>query len=104
MVRAELLYGVAKSQQKEQNALRLNSFLEPLEKLAFAGDAVEAYASVRYHLEQKGEIIGPNDLVIAATCLAHGTKLVTRNTKEFNRVPGLKTEDWTKAHDARELG
>ncbi len=96
MVRAELLYGVAKSNQQQRTAERLNTFLAPLEKLAFAGKAVEAYAAIRSELEQRGETIGPNDLVIAATCLAHDTILVTRNTREFERVRGLRTEDWTK--------
>ncbi len=96
MVRAELLYGVAKSQQRERNARKLRAFLAPLEKLPFWGDAVDAYATIRCELEEKGQLIGPNDLVIAATCVAHNVTLVTRNTREFERVRGLKTVDWTR--------
>lgn len=96
MVRAELLYGVAKSQQREQNAQKLKAFLAPLEKLAFEGDAVDAYATIRCELEHQGQLIGPNDLVIAATCVAHNVTLVTRNTREFERVRGLKSIDWSR--------
>jgi len=45
---------------------------------------------------KKGKVIGPADLIIAATARAAGAVLVTHNTKEFSRVPGLQIEDWTK--------
>jgi len=83
MVRAELLFGAAKSQQKERNSQKLLAFLAPLERLSFGGSAVEVYAKIRWKLEKTGRIIGPNGLVIAATCVAHHVTLVTRNTREF---------------------
>ncbi len=49
---------------------------------------------IRAELTSKGQLIGPNDLLIAATALAHGAILVTHNTAEFSRVPGLIIEDW----------
>jgi tRNA(fMet)-specific endonuclease VapC len=95
IVRAELFFGAAKSQQKERTLDRINRFLAPFECLPFAGDAVEHYADIRADLETHGQRIGPNDLLIAATARAHGATLVTHNTAEFQRVAGLKIEDWT---------
>ena len=97
IVRAELLYGVAKSQQREANAKRVQAFLEPFTLLPFAGPAVEHYADIRIQLEGQGQVIGPNDLMIAATVRAYGATLVTHNIKEFKRVPALNVEDWTLA-------
>ena len=96
IVRAELLFGAAKSQKKAHNLERINAFLSPFEFLPFAGDAVEHYAEIRADLETRGQRIGPNDLLIAATARAHGATLVTHNTAEFQRVPGLQIEDWTQ--------
>lgn len=50
--------------------------------------------NIRHFLEKTGWIIGPNDLLIAAICLAHGVTLVTGNVSEFQRVPGLMVESW----------
>jgi len=73
-----------------------SSGLEPYELLPFAGDAAEHYADIRGRLEKKGKVIGPAYLIIATTARATGAVLVTHNTKEFSRVPGLQIEDWTK--------
>ena len=51
---------------------------------------------LRTDLEKKGNIIGPNDLIIAATTLAHGATLITHNIGEFERIDDLLVEDWTK--------
>ena len=51
------------------------------------------YARIRDHLELRGQIIGGNDLMIAAIALAHDLTVVTHNCGEFNRVPGLRVED-----------
>ena len=53
-----------------------------------------AYAEIRAHLESTGRLIGPNDLFIAAHALALDLTLVTANTREFLRVPGLRVENW----------
>jgi tRNA(fMet)-specific endonuclease VapC len=95
IVRAELLVGVAKSTQKRRNAERVRAFLSPYALLPFAGRAVEHYADIRSNLEARGQPIGPNDLIVAATVRANDAILVTRNTREFGRVDGLKVEDWT---------
>jgi tRNA(fMet)-specific endonuclease VapC len=49
-----------------------------------------------WFLERRGVIIGGNDLWIAATTLAHGATLVTNNTSEFDRIPGILIEDWAQ--------
>ena len=94
MVKAELLYGVEKSVQKEKNYEYLHKFLEPFEIVNFDDTASQSYANIRSDLEKKVTIFGPNDLVIAATVLSrHGT-LVSHNTKEFSHVEGHLLTDW----------
>lgn len=56
--------------------------------------ATDHFVSIRRHLEATGQIIGPYDMQIAAIALANGCTLVTHNTAEFCRVPGLTLEDW----------
>ena len=95
IVRAELLFGALKSTSPENSLRLVESFLEPFEIIPFdAGEAV-VYAKIRLDLEKNGFLIGPNDLIIAATVLAHQGTLVTHNVKEFQRVPGLLFQDWT---------
>jgi tRNA(fMet)-specific endonuclease VapC len=62
--------------------------------VSFDDQAAERYGRIRAHLASAGQLIGPNDLLIAATALANGLTLVTNNTKEFSRVPGLVFEVW----------
>ncbi len=57
-------------------------------------EAAEHDARIRAAVETRGVVIGGNDLWIAASALAHGAPLVTNNTAEFSRVPGLVMEDW----------
>jgi len=91
---AELEFGAAKSQRSEQARLALAEFLLPLEIAPFDDAAAAAYGPVRAALEKKGKPIGPLDTLIAAHALALGTVLVTNNTREFARLPGLSVEDW----------
>lgn len=94
MVKAELLRGALRSQRVELNLERLAIFFAPLKSLPFDDSAAEHFARVGAELMKRGMPIGPNDLVIAATALAHQVTLVTHNTAEFSRVPGLRLEDW----------
>jgi tRNA(fMet)-specific endonuclease VapC len=98
MVVAELLYGAEKGTKRQANFENIALFLSPYRIISFDQKAARIYASIRADLERKGQIIGPNDIVIAATTLAHSTILVTNNTKEFSRIDGLKIEDWTKTN------
>ncbi|MCL6449083.1 MAG: type II toxin-antitoxin system VapC family toxin [Armatimonadetes bacterium] len=91
---AELEYGVEKSQQRERNKIALTSFLSPLEILPFSGSAAVIFGEIRAALEKKGQIIGAYDLLIAAHALSENLILVTNNTNEFSRVPGLSLENW----------
>ncbi|MDO9002186.1 MAG: type II toxin-antitoxin system VapC family toxin [Aquabacterium sp.] len=90
---AELYFGVAKS-GSARNRLALSQFLSSLQILPFDQAAADVYGNVRAHLERSGTPIGPLDTQIAAHALALGFTMVTNNTREFERVPGLKVENW----------
>lgn len=92
---SELRYGVEKSGRPEQNRGALEQFLLSLEVMSFDLDATASYGRIRATLEWRGTPIGPLDTLIAAHALSLGVTLVTNNTREFERVPGLQTEDWT---------
>ncbi|MBN2574117.1 MAG: type II toxin-antitoxin system VapC family toxin [Deltaproteobacteria bacterium] len=94
VVRAELLFGARNSSRVEGNLALLATFLAPFASVPFDDMAADYYGRIRADLHRAGEIIGPNDMLIAATALAHDLVLVTRNVKEFGRVPGLRWVDW----------
>ena len=94
MVKAELLRGALRSQRVELNLERLAIFFAPLKSLPFDDNAAEHFARIGAELLKLGTPIGPNDLVIAATAQANQVTLVTHNSAEFSRVPGLRLEDW----------
>jgi tRNA(fMet)-specific endonuclease VapC len=96
LVKAELLLGVEKSVQKEKNSEIYNKFLEPFEIVSFDDAACIQYAKIRADLEKKRILIGPNDLIIAATVLSKKGILISHNTKEFRQISGLLLEDWIK--------
>jgi tRNA(fMet)-specific endonuclease VapC len=90
----ELLYGAAKSQRRVAALERLRELVNLLPALSLPETAAEAYGTIRAELEAKGEMIGNNDLWIAAHALASGLTLVTNNEREFHRVRGLKMQNW----------
>jgi len=90
---AELAFGVAKS-GSARNREALEMFLAPLEVLPFDASAIWHYGELRAGLERRGQLIGALDTMIAAHALASNTILVTNNTREFARVPGLRLENW----------
>ncbi len=96
IVLAELYYGAAKSTVREKVNLSLQEFIAPLHIVAFDSRSAMAYGTIRAELESVGRVIGPNDLIVAATALGNGGTLVTHNVKEFSSVPGLRIEDWTE--------
>jgi tRNA(fMet)-specific endonuclease VapC len=90
----ELLYGVEKSSERVRALQILQEFVSVVEVLPLPVGAAATYGAVRASLESKGEIIGTNDLWIAAHALAADLTLVTNNEREFRRVSGLKIENW----------
>jgi tRNA(fMet)-specific endonuclease VapC len=94
VVKAELLYGARHSKRVDGNLRLLHRFFEPLASLPFDDRCAEEAAFIRLDLGRSGRPIGPNDLLIAAIARAHDLVLVTHNIREFNRVPGLRVEDW----------
>ncbi len=94
VVKAELFYGAHKSQQVESNLKRIRFFCQPLQSLRFDDRCAEEYGQIKATLAAQGQLIGPNDLLIAAIARAHDAVLVTHNTREFSRVTALRLEDW----------
>ena len=97
VTRAELLYGARRSARVAENLRLLTGFFAPLVSLPFDDACAEEYGALRATLSAAGRPIGPNDLLIAATALAHDLTLVTHNLREFSRIAGLKIEDWERA-------
>jgi tRNA(fMet)-specific endonuclease VapC len=97
VVKAELIYGAFRSARAAENLRLLRRFFEPFDSLPFDDACAETYGRIRTDLERAGTPIGPNDLVIAATAVAHKLTLVTANTREFERVIGLSLENWDTA-------
>ena len=93
IVVSELLYG-AKKKNSDKLTKIIMGFIENFSIYDYNKITAQSYASVRTGLEQKGQIIGANDLHIASHALSLKAILVTNNTKEFERVDGLEIEDW----------
>lgn len=94
IVKAELFYGVMKSQRPGQNLVKLSQFINQFVSLPFDDKAAEAYGQIRAALELAGTPIGPNDLLIAAIAVSNQVTLVSHNSREFSRVAGLQLVDW----------
>jgi tRNA(fMet)-specific endonuclease VapC len=95
IVKAELFYGAEKSQQKDQNLQKIREFLLPFEVKSFGDPESEIYGKIRSELEKSGRVIGPNDLLIAATVIANNGVLITNNEREFERISEIDFENWT---------
>jgi tRNA(fMet)-specific endonuclease VapC len=90
----ELVYGAEKSAQRAAALELLRELARVLPVMGLPETAAEAYGTMRAELERKGQMIGNNDLWIAAHAKAAGLTLVTNNEREFRRVRGLKVENW----------
>lgn len=90
----ELLYGIKKSQRPQQSRQALEELALLISPLPLTLAVSEYYADIRASLEKQGQLIGNNDLWIAAHALALDVILVSNNLKEFSRIPSLKTENW----------
>ncbi len=95
VVLQELFFGSFKS-----GAVRMERNLKAINQLhwhdaAFERGDAEATGRIRAELTRSGKVIGPYDVMIAGQALARGWTVITNNTREFERVPGLNCEDWT---------
>lgn len=90
----ELYYGAFKSQRVEQNVARVDAL--QFSVLEFDEEDARQAGQIRAQLASKGTPIGPYDVLIAGQARARELTLVTHNTSEFQRVPGLKVEDWKR--------
>ncbi|MCZ9293850.1 type II toxin-antitoxin system VapC family toxin [Corynebacterium sp. c8Ua_172] len=93
VVLGELLVGVRKAGLEEQER-RIRDVSRQMPLVGINQAEAAEYASIRVDLEQRGQLIGPNDLWIAAQARANNLTLVTANEREFARVPGLRVENW----------
>lgn len=96
VVIGELRYGIARSARPADAAVRLEALLQVVRPVPLEDAVAFHYGELRAGLEAKGKVIGNNDLWIAAHARAAGLVLVTHNTREFSRVPGLKLENWVE--------
>jgi tRNA(fMet)-specific endonuclease VapC len=96
IVEYELRYGLLRLPQEAATPrlAALAQLLQPMQRLAFDSECAAQAARIRAELEAKGTPIGPHDILIAATALRHQSTLVTRNVREFSRVPGLQWLNW----------
>ncbi|WP_237387752.1 type II toxin-antitoxin system tRNA(fMet)-specific endonuclease VapC [Xenorhabdus sp. Sc-CR9] len=92
---AELIFGAEKSLHPERNIAIVEDFVSRLTLLPYDEQAAFHYGNIRAVLEKQGKRISDNDLHIAGHARSKGLIVVTNNTREFNRVDGLRVEDWT---------
>ena len=92
----ELYFGLEKNQSHKRNATFLENFIAPLSITGFSVEAAKHAAKIRYQLREQGTPIGAYDIQIAAIALAEDMILLTNNTKEFERIEGLKLKNWVQ--------
>jgi tRNA(fMet)-specific endonuclease VapC len=91
----ELHYGAENSGRRLQNLQAIEHFAARLEVLAFASKAAVHYGQIRAELERAGMPCGPHDMQIGGHARSEGLIVVTNNMREFSRMPGVRTENWT---------
>jgi len=94
VVKGELFYGSLHSKDPAKALPRVQAFFARFVSFPFDDIAAGVYGRIRAELAAAGQLIGPNDTLIAAIAIANDLTLVTHNTDEFQRVRGLKFEDW----------
>lgn len=95
---SELLHGThrAKPQYRPARTATIENWIDRFSILEIDLIVARQHSSLHAGLQARGAVIGPHDLWIAATCLTYGLKIVTANQREFDRVPGLEVENWTR--------
>jgi tRNA(fMet)-specific endonuclease VapC len=94
----ELLYVAERSQQRTRALESVTRLVSLLPVFPMPGEAAAAYGEIRAALEMQGQLIGGNDLWIAAHAKSSGLILVSNNEREFKRIPGLKLQNWASRH------
>lgn len=94
---AELLYGVQVSSKKKMNREGVDALMRHVNVLDWTNEAAAHYAEIRADLKKKGQLIGSNDMLIAAHARSLSAIIVTNNVKDFARVKGLQLENWMAA-------
>ena len=97
IVAAELEFGIEKSSDPAKTRLLVERFLAPFEIAPFDATCARAYGAIRNQLRLKGNLLDPNSMLIAATAVALQATLVSSNLREFERVKGLRLENWYEA-------
>ena len=90
----ELYYGIEKNNSHQRNLFALENFITPLTVVDFTLEAAIKAAQIRNALHKQGTPIGPYDIQIASIAISLNMVLLTNNTREFERVDGLKLENW----------
>ena len=93
---AELIYGVKKSHYIEKNMNAVIKVLSPFTIVDYTSEDAFEYGDIRALLEKRGEVIGANDLLIASQARRRNLVVITGNVREYERVEGLKVENWVK--------
>uniref|UniRef100_UPI004056882E type II toxin-antitoxin system tRNA(fMet)-specific endonuclease VapC n=1 Tax=Candidatus Electrothrix sp. TaxID=2170559 RepID=UPI004056882E len=93
----ELIFGAERSQQVERNLADIEGMVSRMEVLPFDNSGAYHFGQIRAELYRIGQPIGPYDMMIAGHARSLGLILATNNTKEFERVPGLRLENWVKS-------
>jgi len=93
----ELIYGAEKSAAPEKNLAVVEGFAARLDVLSYDQEAAAHSGQLRAELAKNGKPIGPYDQMIAGHARSQGLILVTNNLREFERVPGLRVEDWVRS-------
>ena len=91
---AELIYGVEKSARRSQNLEAVEQFTARLQVLPFSAKAAAHFGKIRAELTWAGRLCGAHDMLIAAHARSEGLMLVTNNVREFQRMPGLRIDNW----------
>jgi tRNA(fMet)-specific endonuclease VapC len=90
----ELLYGVEKSARRSQNLQAVEQFTARLDVVPFSAKAATHFGQIRAELVRLGMPCGAYDMLIAAHARSEGLMLVTNNVREFQRMPGLRFDNW----------
>lgn len=94
ITRAELRYGVEMMDKFDKRRKRIDLLLRELSALPWSVEAADEFGRLKAYLRRNGTPVGDFDTQIAAHALAENLILVTHNTRHFERIPGLKLEDW----------